>query len=301
MSDKFQVWMDAIDEDLLEEAITPVKRRNYLPWISIAVAACLLLMIGLPMMPDRSPAVTFSVLSEMGYHMALPEDAEQIRYEIITLADRKGAQASFVMADMEYVYQEVKTPNPQPLTGSTQPLCWNVGALDFQLLSSSSGTAVSWYLRDAETQCYLTANADSRQVLTTASQILAFTGLDVAVAPKHAEDITCNAFLLDGLTVAETAFRIDGVTYCYRMAATSAVEEDFADISGIPDPVDVLAAQQVRWCSAKIGAEPDGSGKIIWFDVVPGILYSLSMDSGASEEMLLDMANQLFEPAQDYH
>ena len=301
MSDKFQVWMDAIDDDLLEEAMAPAKKRNYLPWISVAVAACLVLMIGLPMMPDRAPAVTFSVLSEMGYHMTLPEEAEQVRYEIITLADQKGAQVSFVMADTKYVYQEVKTPNPQPLSGSGQVLTWNVGNLDIQLLSSESGTSVSWYQRDAETQWYLTANANSRDVLTTASQILRITGLDVAVAPENAEDITYNAFLLDGLTVAETTFRIDGITYCYRMAATAAVEEDFADLSGMADPIEVLTVCKVCWCSAKVGAHSGGPGKIIWFDVVPGILYSLTMDSGASEEALLDMANRLFEPAQDYH
>ena len=38
---------------------------------------------------------------------------------------------------------------------------------------------------------------------------------------------------------------------------------------------------------------------LLWFDLVPGILYSMSMDSGASEEALLEMANSLFEPAQD--
>lgn len=300
MSDKFHTWMDAIDGDLLEEAIAPVKRRNYLPWIGVAVAACLLLMIGLPMIPSPSPAVTFSVLSEMGYHMALPEEAEQVRYEIITLADRKGAQASFVMADTEYVYQEVKTPDPQPLSASAdgQILTWNVGNLDIQLLSSTSGTSVSWYLRDDQTQRYLTASANTQEVLTTASQILRLTGLDVTVAPENAEEIRYNAFLLDGLTVAETTFRVDGITYCYRMAATAAVEEDFADISGLEAAFVQRTESQVFWCSAKLHFHEGGAGKIIWFDVVPGILYSLTMDSGASEEVLLDMATRFFEPAQ---
>ena len=299
MSEKLQVWMDAIDDDLLEEAMAPVKRRNYLPWISVAVAACLLLMIGLPMLPDRSPAVTFSVLSEMGYHMTLPEDAEQIRYEIITLADRKGAQASFVMADTKYVYQEVKTPNPQPLSGSGQVLTWNVGNLDIQLLSSASGTSVSWYQQDAETQWYLTANANTQEVLTAASQILRITGLDVTVAPENAENITYDAFLLDGLTVAETTFRIDGITYSYRMAATLELREDFADISGLNDSFAQNAETEVFWCSAKLSFHEGGQGKIIWFDLVPGILYSLSMDSGASQDSLLSMASRLFEPAQE--
>ena len=148
-------------------------------------------------------------------------------------------------------------------------------------------------------QCYLTASADSLEVLTTASQILRATGLNVTVAPDQADNITYNAFLLDGLTIAETTFQIDGITYAYRMAATIELLEDFKDISGLTDPLDEIRAGAVRWCRAKISFNESAQGKIIWFDVVPGILYSLSMDSGASETELLDMANQLFVPAQE--
>jgi hypothetical protein len=42
----------------------------------------------------------------------------------------------------------------------------------------------------------------------------------------------------------------------------------------------------------------DGSGKLVWFDVVPGLLYSLTMSDGASQSALLDMAQQLYTPAQ---
>lgn len=302
MSPKFQLWMDAIDDDLLEEAIAPVKKRTYLPWISIAVAACLVLTLAWPLLPGRDPAVTFSMLSDMGYPMTLPEEAEQIRYALVTLHDRKGAQASFVLQDTEYVYQEVKTPDPRPLSpeGNHRVLTWNVGSLDLQLLSSDSGTSVSWYAREDQTQRYLTAKADSRQVLTTANQILHMTGLDVAVAPENGENISCNVFQHLGLTVAETAFTVHGITWCYRMAATSLVEEDFADLSGTDDPAGGLTPCKVRWCDAKVGIHPDGSGKLLWFDVVPGILYCLTMDSGASEEALLDMAGRLFQPAQEY-
>lgn len=39
-------------------------------------------------------------------------------------------------------------------------------------------------------------------------------------------------------------------------------------------------------------------GKIIWFDIVPGIEYSLSVESGANAEVLSDMASLLFTPMQ---
>ena len=301
MSEKFRMVMRAVDDEFLEEAMMPVERKKQMRWISIA-AACLILAMGLTMFPNRTHQVTIAQLSDMGYDMKLPENAQKIQYEIVTLAELEGAQASFVIQDTQYVYQEVKTQEPLQLSNRPeeegQVLSWNVGDLDIQLLSSSSSTSVSWYLQQDQTQCYLTANADSMKVLTTAGQILCATGLNVMVAPNHAENLTYNAFLLNGLTVAETTFQIDGITYVYRMAGTLELLEDFSDISGIEESFANSETAEVLWCSAKLSYNDGGMGKVVWFDLAPGILYSLSMDSSASEEALLDMAADLFEPAQ---
>lgn len=294
--------MSAIDDDLLEEAVTPVKRRTPLPWIGAAIAACLLIVIGLVTFPGRSSAITAAQLADLGYNLKLPEVADQIRYEIVTLAEQKAAQASFMIRNTKYVYRAVKTEEAQQLANrnaESQVLSWNTGNVNIQLLSSTSNTSVSWYLEDEQTQCYLTAHADSREVLTTASQILRATGLNVTVAPENAENITYNAFRMDGLTVAETTFQLDGITYAYRMAGTVELLEEFKDISGLTGPFSQVAAGEVYWCRAKLNFDDGGQGKIIWFDLVPGILYSLSMDSGASENALLDIANDLFVPAQE--
>ena len=299
MSDQFRLLMNAVDDDLLEEAAVPVKRARILPWI--AAAACLVLMAGLTLGPNHSPAMTLSQLADCGYDIRLPEEAMQISCGITTHTDREAAQASFLLEDTEYVYYTVKTLEPQPLPHSAdaQVLSWNSGDLGIQLLSSDTGTSVSWYQQEQQTQCYLSATASTRQVLTTASQILRATGLNVAVAPPDARNITYNAFLLEGLTVAETTFELDGITYAYRMAATMELGEDFADISGIDGTFAVNIEGKVLWCSAKLHFDQNGQGRIVWFDVVPGILYSLSMDSGASEAALLDLATELFVPAQE--
>ena len=300
MSDKFQLLMNAVDDDLLEEAMTPVKRRNPMPWIGTAIAACLVLVIGLSTLPGRAPAVTADQLSSMGYEMKLPAQAEKIRYEVVSQAEQQAAQASFVIQGTRYIYQAVKTQTQQQLANNNGlVLAWNAGNLNIQLLSSAATTSVSWYLEDDQTQCYLTARADTREVLTTASQILRATGLDVTVAPDNAKNITYNAFRIDGLTVAETTFQIDGITYAYRMAGTTELLENFTDISGLDNSFSEIAAGEVFWCRAKLRFDEGGQGKILWFDLVPGILYSMTMDSGASEEALLDMANSLFVPAQE--
>ena len=79
MSDKFRLVMNAVDDDLLEEAFAPMKRKHLLPWISVAIAACLMLVLGLTFAHSRNSVVTFTDLSDMGYVMKLPEDAEQIQ------------------------------------------------------------------------------------------------------------------------------------------------------------------------------------------------------------------------------
>ena len=298
MSKKFQTLMNAVDEDLLEEAITPVKKKKSLAWVGVAVAASLLLTIGLIRFPSSAPVITVAELSDMGYDIRLPEEAEKVRYEIVSLQEQEAARASFMTQDTKYVYQAVKTDAPQNLSGEGI-LTWNTGDMDIQLLSSGSNTSVSWYRQEEQTQWYLTADADSAVVLTTASQILRAIGLDVTVAPKNAQNVTYNAFILDGMTVAETTFQINGITCSYRMAGTLELMEDIADISGLDESFEHRAEGKVYWCSAKLSYNEGGQGKILWFDVAPGILYSMSMDSGASEEALLEMANSLFEPAQN--
>lgn len=298
MNDKFSVVMQSVDDDLLEEAMEPVRRKRSPKWL-IAAAACICLLLSLPMLRPEVSTVSLSKLRSMGYEMTLPETLDIIGYELVTQHDRKGAQARFLVGDTEYIYREEKTAEPRPLADGAQLLSWNADNLDIQLSTGTEGTSVSWYTSENQTQGYLTAQADSLAVLTTASQILRSTGLDVTVAPADARDITYNAFLLEGLTVAETTFELDGVRFSYRMAATAELLEDFADISGMTGPFQRISAGEVAWCRAKINYTPGGQGRIIWFDVVPGILYSLSMDRDASDEILLELANALFEPAQD--
>ena len=155
MSKKFQTLMNAVDEDLLEEAITPVKKKKSLAWVGVAVAASLLLTIGLIRFPSSAPVITVAELSDMGYDIRLPEEAEKVRYEIVPLQEQEAAQASFEIQDTKYVYQVVKTQEPQDLSGEgaeAQLLTWNAGDMDIQLLSSDSGTSVSWYRQEEQTQ-----------------------------------------------------------------------------------------------------------------------------------------------------
>ena len=199
MNDKFSVVMQSVDDDLLEEAMEPVRRKRSPKWL-IAAAACICLLLTLPMLRPKVDTISLSQLRSMGYEMPLPETLDIIGYELVTQDDRRGAQARFLVGDTEYVYREEKTAEPRTLADGAQLLSWNADNLDIQLSTGTEGTSVSWYTSENQTQGYLTAQADSLSVLTTASQILRSTGLDVTVAPADARDITYNAFLLDGIS-----------------------------------------------------------------------------------------------------
>ncbi len=99
--------------------------------------------------------------------------------------------------------------------------------------------------------------------------------------------------------MGETTFTLDGVSCAYRIAPTYDTSADFADISGVEENFAHHAETEVGWCPARLDWSEAGAGKIVWFDVVPGQLYSLSVDAGASQESLVDLASRLFTPAQE--
>ena len=155
---------------------------------------------------------------------------------------------------------------------------------------------IGWY--DGETQwCLSAGDGADAPLVNTAYSIMQTLGYDVDVAPEGASDAVYSAEPRDGLAVASCAFTLDGVRWTYSMAATGQVELPFQDISGLPDYA-VTEDAKILWCPAVISYDESGAGKITWFDAAPGLVYSLSADSGASRDALLDMVNRLFTPAQ---
>ena len=93
-------------------------------------------------------------------------------------------------------------------------------------------------------------------------------------------------------------FTLDGRTWRYRMAPTMDVTETIPDISGSAGG-SLTAEGAVRWCTAALRWDEGGAGCIIWKDVAPGLVYSLTVDTGASETLLSDTALLVFQPAQE--
>ncbi len=309
--ERFQKVMHAIDDQILEEVQMSMKKektnKKTIMRTVLALAACLCLVTVVTLTMQRkggsdAGGVTEEELLAYGYDMPILQDAHEIHYSLIELDENPEilmAQVEFLLDGKEYVYRALKTDQPEDISGVEgewkEQLSWNAGTLNLQMNKAQDDvTYISWYTQENGTQWCLSTKEDSLSLLTTAQQIMFHLGYDVAVAPEGATDITYNAFAMEDMTVAETTFILDSVRYTYRV--TGAVW--ITDISGITDTFETEETGMIGWCDAQIFYNEGGAGKVLWYDFAPGLMYSLSVDSGATAELLLQMADELYEPAQ---
>lgn len=322
-TDRFKKMMQAVEPELLEEAKQPVRRspgkgvRSF-----VAAAACFAVLAGGAMMlrpqtpaqsepapgPEGNMAMVVNPmqsasaaeLEQLGYQMPLPDGAQNTSYKLINTGRAVPmAQVSFQLAEEQYTCRAVKTEQAEDISGIyqqwTQSVDWVVDALELQLRRAADSAWVGWFSAEDGVQWCLSGSPDG--VMHTASEIVQTLGYQMAVAPDGAGEITYDVLALGGLDVGETSFVLDGVKCTYRIASTAEIREDFADISGVED-FSLSEQGNVAHCAARLSYEENGPGKILWFDIVPGLLYSLSVDTGASVDALTRLADSLFTPAQ---
>ena len=194
----------------------------------------------------------------------------------------------------DYDYGAVYTAEPLPAPDGAMPSAsWEVSGLTLLLYD---GGAVGWYDAGAGIQWYCVP-WDGGETLVTAFSLMDAQAYTVPSPPEGAEVLGYDLFDLDGMTVTEVSFRSDGLTWHYRMAPTGDVTEHIPDISQSAGG-SFTAEAAVLWCDARLCWTEGGAGTVIWKDVVPGLTYSLTVDGGASETALTDMAQRVFVPAQ---
>lgn len=322
-NERFNKIMHSIDEELLEQAQYPVSARRHRHVFSILAAAacvCLILLASLasrptpPVTGDKSDpplsvvnpvsGVTQEQVQELGYSIPLPENASDCSWSLIdTGSDSSMVQVNFTVDNTVYTCRALKTEETQDISGLyydwERSLDWVAGELEMQLRAMENEICwLGWYAPDEGTQWCISTENGAAALMLTAQHIVETLGYDLAVAPSDAENVIYSVHEQGNLVIGQTCFSVHGHDYVFRMSATSEVAEDFIDISGIDTLFQVNKDTSIAWCSARMSFDEGGSGKIVWFDVVPGILYSLSMESGASEASLTAMALSLYEPAQ---
>ena len=102
-------------------------------------------------------------------------------------------------------------------------------------------------------------------------------------------------FVINGNPViGELRFAVGEQNYCYRVAQAVS----YSDISGMYYTWTNSGSASVDYNNATVCFIPGEQGIIQWYDVVPGVMYSLSVDSGADAAGLTEMANKIFKPLQ---
>lgn len=130
---------------------------------------------------------------------------------------------------------------------------------------------------------------------SSAVEILDTLGITFRI-PDTAVDVSY--FIIDsgsGAKTAQAVFKLDQVVYTYRIQPASA----FTDISGAYFDWTAIQPVEVGYCSGEVRFIAGEQGVCLWYDVVPGLMYSIYTDSGASGDGLLALANELFVSAED--
>ncbi|MDW7660780.1 MAG: InlB B-repeat-containing protein [Bacillota bacterium] len=95
--------------------------------------------------------------------------------------------------------------------------------------------------------------------------------------------------------IAQVTFTRSGIVYKHRIQPTLI----FKDISGTDYMWTIFKNVSVSYCSGELRYNDGQKGLCLWYDSVPGLMYSLFMSEGASEELLSSLANELFVPVQE--
>ena len=163
--------------------------------------------------------------------------------------------------------------------------------LAIMILFAGCGSVTS--TPESETQ----SNEDTVEIAnpmteTTLEEINRFYPVEL---PVGAVDETC--YLIENTEenpLVQVDFNYEDLSYTYRILGTG---ED-NDISGMYLEWNETFDTNVGYNSAVISLNEGKEGMIIWYDAAPGIKYTLIMETGATLELLEDMANLIYIPAQ---
>lgn len=126
-------------------------------------------------------------------------------------------------------------------------------------------------------------------------EILEKLGINLRI-PDEAVDVTYSIIDIEGDNdIAQAVFTLDGAEYTHRIKPCA----EFEDISGAYYEWEKSEERDVSYCDGKLQFNEDKQGVYLWFDVVPGLMYSVYMQNGASLDLLTEIAGKLFVEAKD--
>ena len=299
-------------------------RRRLLQRGGVILACLCLILAGIRFLTpasDTAQAATREELESLGYVMNLPETAEDTSYSLVQndSGETPVAQVEFTEDGETYCYRILKDTAETALFEGAEAgqgaqadaQIWTGESYSITVSDDADSVQVSWYSPQSETQWCLATSGSRRNAINTAYSILQTLGFEIGSAPEGAENISYDIVTVkalpeaqmpeavDGKSAAQLTFDLDGVHYVYRIASPDGVPDEVPDIS----EAGASYAKQdndtpISWCITAAYWNENADGKILWFDVAPGVTYSLTMDRAATDSALHAMANALYRPMQ---
>lgn len=131
--------------------------------------------------------------------------------------------------------------------------------------------------------------------MTKASPELLINQLGVNfLVPQGAENVSYH-IIAD--KIAQMSFTINDSEVTARIQPSN----QFEDISGMYYNWSFQEDCNIGWCQGRLfltTSDKKNIGLCLWYDVVPGLMYSLSIDSNATKEQLIQLAQAVYKPAQ---
>ena len=130
---------------------------------------------------------------------------------------------------------------------------------------------------------------------STATEILETLGITFHI-PEDALNVSYSTIDAGNeKAMAQAKFTRSNVEYTYRIQSKAA----FEDISGAYHVWTTVKKIEVSYCNGELRYNDGKEGVCLWYDTVPGLMYSVYTGEGAAEKTLISLANTLFVPAKD--
>ena len=227
---RFKLWMQAVDNELLEEAQKPYRRKYTFIYRIGAVAACLVLVITAVTLTQRKKAESLQMpnpvtsasaeeIQHLGYSVPLPKDAENPSYYIIDMGkdSAKMAEVDFEQNGTEYSCRALKSNTVQDISGLNYEWAksedWSGEDISVQLRQSDDAAWVGWYAFGAGVQWCISGGNNALQLLDTAQTIVENLGYTMPLYPlESAESAVADGGYAVAFSAADLKKTEDGYT-----------------------------------------------------------------------------------------
>ena len=227
---RFKLWMQAVDNELLEEAQKPYRRKYTFIYRIGAMAACLVLVITAVTLTQRKKAESLQMpnpvtsasaeeIQHLGYSVPLPKDAENPSYYIIDMGkdSAKMAEVDFEQNGTEYSCRALKSNTVQDISGLNYEWAksedWSGEDISVQLRQSDDSAWVGWYAFGAGVQWCISGGNNALQLLDTAQTIVENLGYTMPLYPlESAESAVADGGYAVAFSAADLKKTEDGYT-----------------------------------------------------------------------------------------